>query len=50
MISIRASQPAIQSAARDIDGVRSMFRGQQREIKGRGGIGEGEAICNAQMC
>src|SRR6185312_11886494 len=46
MISIKESQPAIHSAARDLDCVRSM-RGD-RGLR-QAGIGEGAPICNAHL-
>ncbi len=49
MIGIRASQPAIHSAARVLDCVRSM-REEKRPGVRAGRYRRGRTICNAQIC
>ena len=56
-ISIRASQPAIHSAALGLEGVRSIAGNSRGMPRGRGersgkaaGIGDPFRICNGQIC
>jgi hypothetical protein len=58
MISIKASQPAIHSAALGLEGVRSISGGARQAAQaparlgggGQAGIGDLVPICNVQMC